>query len=65
MPKMKTNRSAAKRFRRTASGKLRHKKAFKNHILTHKSSKRIRQLRKGESLEKGDERRMKVILPYL
>ncbi len=65
MPKMKTNRSAAKRFRRTASGKLRRKKAFKNHILTHKSSKRIRQLRKGETLEKGDERRMNVILPYL
>jgi large subunit ribosomal protein L35 len=65
MPKMKTNRSAAKRFRRTATGKLRRKKAFKNHILTHKSSKRIRQLRKGDTLEKGDERRMNVILPYL
>jgi len=65
MPKMKTNRSAAKRFRKTATGKLRRKKAFKNHILTHKSSKRIRQLRKGASLEKGDEKRMKVILPYL
>jgi large subunit ribosomal protein L35 len=65
MPKMKSNRSAAKRFRKTATGKIRHKKAFKNHILTHKSSKRIRQLRKGESLQKGDEKRVKVILPYL
>jgi large subunit ribosomal protein L35 len=65
MPKMKSNRSAAKRFRKTATGKIRRKKAFKNHILTHKSSKRIRQLRKGESLEKGDEKRMKVLLPYL
>lgn len=65
MPKMKTNRSAAKRFRKTASGKIRRKKAFKNHILTHKSSKRKRHLKKGESLEKGDEKRMKVLLPYL
>jgi large subunit ribosomal protein L35 len=65
MPKMKTNRSAAKRFQKTATGKLRRKKAFKNHILTHKSSKRIRQLRKSATLEKGDEKRMKVILPYL
>jgi large subunit ribosomal protein L35 len=65
MPKMKSNRSAAKRFRKTATGKIRRKKAFKNHILTHKSSKRIRQLRKGDTLEKGDEKRIKVILPYL
>jgi large subunit ribosomal protein L35 len=65
MPKMKSNRSAAKRFRKTATGKIRHKKAFKNHILTHKSSKRKRHLRKGESLEKGDEKKVKVILPYL
>ncbi|HET9888449.1 MAG TPA: 50S ribosomal protein L35 [bacterium] len=65
MPKMKSNRSAAKRFRKTATGKIRRKKAFKNHILTHKSSKRKRHLKKGESLEKGDEKRVKVILPYL
>ncbi len=65
MPKMKSNRSAAKRFRKTATGKIRRKKAFKNHILTHKSSKRKRHLRKGDNLEKGDERRVKVLLPYL
>jgi large subunit ribosomal protein L35 len=65
MPKMKTNRSAAKRFRKTATGKIRRKKAFKNHILTHKSSKRKRHLRKGDVLDKGDEKRVKVILPYL
>lgn len=65
MPKMKSNRSAAKRFRKTATGKIRRKKAFKNHILTHKSSKRKRHLRKGESLEKGDARKIKVLLPYL
>ena len=65
MPKMKTNRSAAKRFSKTASGKLRHKKSYKNHILTKKSSKRIRQLRRDGMLEPGDEARMKKILPYL
>jgi len=65
MPKMKTNRSAAKRFRRTATGKIRRKKAFKNHILTKKSSKRIRQLRKGATVSGADEQRMREILPYL
>ena len=65
MPKMKTNRSAAKRFRRTASGKIRRKKAFKNHILTKKSAKRIRQLRKGATVTGGDAKRMDLILPYL
>ncbi len=65
MPKMKTNRSAAKRFTKTASGRLKHKKGFKNHILTKKSAKRIRQLRRNGKLCKGDEERMKKILPYL
>ncbi|MCA9751289.1 MAG: 50S ribosomal protein L35 [Gemmatimonadetes bacterium] len=65
MPKMKTNRSAAKRFKKTASGKLKHKPSFKNHILTKKSPKRIRQLRKDRTLEAGDEAKMKSILPYL
>jgi large subunit ribosomal protein L35 len=65
MPKMKTNRSAAKRFSKTASGRLKHKRGFKNHILTKKSPKRIRQLRHDKTLEPGDEARMKVILPYL
>ena len=65
MPKMKTNRSAAKRFSKTATGKLRHKKSHKNHILTKKPSKRIRQLRRDGVLERGDEARMKNILPYL
>lgn len=65
MPKMKTNRSAAKRFSKTGSGKLKHKPGFKNHILTKKSPKRIRQLRKDKMLEAGDEARMKRILPYL
>ncbi|MFN8177380.1 MAG: 50S ribosomal protein L35 [bacterium] len=65
MPKMKTNRSAAKRFSKTATGKLKHKKSQKNHILTKKTSKRIRQLRRDGMLQPGDEARMKAILPYL
>lgn len=45
MPKMKTNRGAAKRFRRTGSGKLKRRRAFRSHILTKMSNKRKRQLR--------------------
>lgn len=45
MPKMKTNRGAAKRFKRTGTGKLKRRRAFRNHILTKKATKRKRQLR--------------------
>jgi large subunit ribosomal protein L35 len=45
MPKLKTNRGAAKRFRRTANGGYKHRRAYKNHILTKKGPKRKRQLR--------------------
>jgi large subunit ribosomal protein L35 len=65
MPKMKTNRSAAKRFSSTATGKIRRKRAFKNHILTKKTPKRIRQLRRDATLTDGDAKRMKAILPYM
>jgi large subunit ribosomal protein L35 len=65
MPKMKSNRSAAKRFRVTATGRIRHKRSFKNHILTKKSAKRIRQLRASGILDAGDEKRVKRMLPYL
>jgi large subunit ribosomal protein L35 len=65
MPKMKSNRSAAKRFRKTATGRVRYKRGFKNHILTKKSAKRIRQLRKVGLLNAGDEKRVKDMLPYL
>ena len=47
MPKMKSNRAAMKRFKKTGSGKIRRRKAYKSHILTKKSSKRKRNLRKG------------------
>ena len=45
MPKLKTNRGAAKRFRKTATGKFKHRRAFRNHILTKKANGRMRKLR--------------------
>lgn len=62
MPKMKTNRGAAKRFRRTASGRLKRSKAYKSHILTKKTRKRKRRLRKGGLVSRADEKRIKRLL---
>lgn len=62
MPKMKTHRGAAKRFKKTASGKLKRGSAFTSHILTKKSPKRKRQLRKGGLVAKADEKRIKRML---
>lgn len=56
MPKMKTHKGSAKRFRRTGTGKIMHAKAFKSHILTKKSQKRIRGFRKEAELTPGDVR---------
>jgi large subunit ribosomal protein L35 len=64
MPKMKSNRGAAKRFTRTGTGKLRRAHASKSHLLTGKSAKRLRTLRKGTLVDKADLRRMKVLTPY-
>jgi large subunit ribosomal protein L35 len=64
MPKMKTNRSAAKRFRRTASGKLKRSKAYHSHILTKKSPKRKRNLRKSGLVKNADMKRIRRMLPY-
>lgn len=64
MPKMKTNRGAAKRFRKTATGKFKRNSAFTSHILTTKTTKQKRNLRKGKILSSGDTKRMKVMLPY-
>ncbi len=63
MPKMKTNRAAAKRLKRTAKGKLRRMKANKSHILTKKRSKRKRSLRQPTLVSKADEKRMNRLLP--
>ncbi|AGX43712.1 50S ribosomal protein L35 [Clostridium saccharobutylicum] len=65
MPKMKSHRGAAKRFRKTGTGKLKRSKAFKSHILTKKSSKTKRNLRKAGYVSKTQEKVMKKLLPYL
>ena len=65
MPKMKTSRSAAKRFKKTGTGKLRRNKAYKSHILTKKSPKRKRNLRKPAITDATNVKNMKKILPYV
>ncbi len=65
MPKIKTNRGAAKRFRKTGSGKIRRNKAFTSHILTKKTTKRKRELRQGTLVAKADARNMAQLIPYM
>jgi len=62
VPKKKTNRAAAKRFRFTGKGKVRRAKAYKSHLLTSKSRKRKRGLRKRSLASPGDTRLSKVVL---
>lgn len=64
MPKMKTNRGAAKRFKRTAKGGFKRSQAFLNHILTKKSTKRKRHLRHSLMVEPADVRSVRRLLPY-
>ena len=65
MPKLKTNRAAAKRFKKTATGKLKRNKAYKSHILTKKSTKRKRNLRHATITDTTNVKNMKKVLPYL
>lgn len=65
MQKLKTNRAAAKRFTKTGTGKLKRNKAYKRHILTKKTTKKKRDLRKQAMMDKTNEKVMKKILPYL
>lgn len=65
MPKMKTKKSAAKRFKVTGTGKLKRNKAFKSHILTKKTTKRKRNLRQATTCDHANLKTMKKILPYL
>ncbi len=65
MPKMKTKRAAAKRFRATGTGKLKRNKAFRRHILTKKTRKLKRNLRKQPIMSSSNAKVMKKILPYL
>ncbi len=64
MPKMKTHRGAAKRFKRTASGKLKRWSAFTSHLAASKTSKRKRQLRKAKLVHSGDYKRIRTMLTY-
>ena len=62
MPKMKSNRGAAKTFRKTASGKVKRNKAYKSHILTTKSTKRKRGLRKSTLVSASQEKKIKRLI---
>ena len=65
MPKMKPSRAAAKRFKKTGTGLLKRNKAYKSHILTKKTTKRKRNLRKATIVDATNFKNMKKILPYL
>ena len=65
MPKIKTCRAAAKRFKKTGTGKIMRNKAYKSHILTKKTTKRKRNLRKPAMTDATNVKNMKKILPYL
>ena len=64
MPKMKTHRGAAKRFKKTKSGKIKRFRAFHSHILGKKSPKRKRRLRSATLVSSSDMKRVKKLLPY-
>mgnify|MGYP000143267720 FL=1 len=63
MPKIKTNRAAAKRFKKTGSGKFVYNKSHDSHILTKKSRKRKRSLRQSQIIDKSDMRELRLLLP--
>lgn len=65
MPKVKTHRGAAKRIKKTGTGKYMKMKSNKSHILTKKTTKRKRKLRKANEVDKGNSRKIKKIAPYL
>ncbi|MEM7416873.1 MAG: 50S ribosomal protein L35 [Gemmatimonadota bacterium] len=64
MPKMKTHRGAAKRVKKTGTGKLKRMRSNKSHILTKKTTKRKRRLRQPSLVSKADEKKLNKILPY-
>lgn len=64
MPKMKTKKSASKRFKVRSSGTIKRSHAFMRHILTKKSTKRKRQLRGTTSVSPSNERQVRAMLPY-
>ena len=64
MPKLKTHSGAAKRFKKTGTGKIKRGHAFKRHILTSKGTKRKRQLDTNTLVSPADERRIRRMIPY-
>ncbi|HEY8496204.1 MAG TPA: 50S ribosomal protein L35 [Limnochordales bacterium] len=64
MPKLKTHRGAAKRFKKTGSGKFMKNRAFRSHLLEHKPSRRKRRLRQAAVLSEAEQRRVRHLLPY-
>ena len=64
MPKLKTHRGAAKRFKKTANGKIKRSNAFKSHIMTKKTTKRKRALDMPSIVSKSDLKRVQAMLPY-
>jgi large subunit ribosomal protein L35 len=65
MPKLKTRKAAAKRFRATGSGKIVRRKAFKNHLLEHKTTNKKRSFSKMAIVNERDEENVRLMLPYL
>ena len=65
MPKLKTNRGAAKRFKTTGSGKIVRNKAFSSHILTKKTTKRKRNLRRSGLVDATNKKNVRRLIPYL
>ena len=65
MPKIKTHRGAAKRFKATGKGRLKHKQPYTSHILTSKTAKRKRQLRQAAYMSTTETKCLRVLLPYL
>ena len=65
MPKMKTNRAAAKRFRVSGTGRVRRSKAGLNHLMQEKSKKRCRRLRKNDMVDSTLQKRIRAMLPYV
>ena len=65
MPKMKTHRGAAKRFKKTGSGQLKRDRAFGSHLFANKTTKQKRHLRKAALVSKGDQKRIEQLITYL
>ena len=64
MPKLKTNKSASKRFRITGSGKIKRNKGYKQHILSTKNKKRKRHLRQATTVSAVESKNIRMLIPY-